>query len=367
MPLRAEERADVVRMPTRGRRKSYLIAAQSAPTTSRRPMGGERRTDGMSRVYASPPRVGPGCDNGGMGATEQDELRELRARAWGPAADIHDDPVALERLRTLEREEHAPDPSDPADLTHADAIASPDPERPARGLGERVGDPPAESTADGGDAHTAASATESMTGEEDAPVRTAAATTRSRRSALLAFARTRRGLRATLWSATLVVILIVALVTLAIVQRVQTAPLVPQAEQVARLAQDAGFTRPGFFGGRDADQPPLFGYEVIGGLRAMVAPIGDGFAGSSATSCLYLFQASDLDDSSPDSINGRVWQGCSAGGFPATAQFIVTADNAEGVKQRFPEGTAVQFVYDPTTNEVVVFQLPPADVVAASG
>ena len=36
------------------------------------------------------------------GATQADELRMLRARAYGPDADIHDDAAALDRLRELE-------------------------------------------------------------------------------------------------------------------------------------------------------------------------------------------------------------------------------------------------------------------------
>ena len=42
-----------------------------------------------------------------MGDSLDDELAALRARAYGPDADIHDDAAALARLRELEEQEHA--------------------------------------------------------------------------------------------------------------------------------------------------------------------------------------------------------------------------------------------------------------------
>ena len=56
-----------------------------------------------------------------------DELRMLRARAYGPAADILDDPAAVARLRELESRAQTPDPAatdtDPAPAaTRADPV-----------------------------------------------------------------------------------------------------------------------------------------------------------------------------------------------------------------------------------------------------
>ena len=50
-----------------------------------------------------------------------DELRMLRARAYGPAADILDDPDALARLRELEDRAQTPTPAS----TAADAVPEP--------------------------------------------------------------------------------------------------------------------------------------------------------------------------------------------------------------------------------------------------
>ncbi|ANG84668.1 hypothetical protein [Microbacterium aurantiacum] len=64
-----------------------------------------------------------------MEADAREELRALRARAYGPGADIHEDPVARERLRELEAlvQEQA---RDRADAASPPAAASAEPSEP---------------------------------------------------------------------------------------------------------------------------------------------------------------------------------------------------------------------------------------------
>lgn len=78
------------------------------------------------------------------------ELRALRARAYGPDADIDSDPVALQRLRDLESWEHiVPAASDPP-AAFADALPAPAAEFERRQDVDAVGEssaPPAPPTA----------------------------------------------------------------------------------------------------------------------------------------------------------------------------------------------------------------------------
>lgn len=271
-----------------------------------------------------------------MDGTDREELRLLRARAWGPNADIADDATARERLRALEDLERSSrvGERDASDIERTSRVAV---------------DPSVTDEADDGASGS----------EPDVEP------SRRRRSAVLAFLRTRRGLRAVMWASTLLVVLVLAATTLTLVQRVQAAPLVPSAQQAARLTVVEAFERPEFFGNRGGDEPPLIGFTELAGLQALVAPDGGGYFSTESAACIYVYQTSDVRDSAT-SIAGQVWGGCGAGGFPATAQFVVNDQNSESVRETFTEGTALQFVFDPATSEVVVFQLPPDAVEATS-
>jgi hypothetical protein len=281
-----------------------------------------------------------------MGSTELEELRLLRERAYGPTADIHDDTAAMERLRELEDIARPAAPPPPTDVPVDRAAPAPD-LRAQTGEGEEADRAP-----EGVD-------------EASAP----SARARRRRpfpGRLTAYAKTRRGARVLLWAGTLLVTLAVALAAVTVVQRVSGAPLRPEAEQVARLASDDRFETPAFFGSRGPDGPAFRGYREFAGLRAIVALDGGYFFGPSADECMYVMQSDDLAAATGDGFPGQLWLGCAAGDFPATAQFVITADNTEEVRTEFPIGTALQFVYDSATDEVVVFRLAPETMTAAS-
>src|SRR3954451_4697205 len=64
-------------------------------------------------------------DDHEMDAVERDELRALRARAYGPAADIHDDPAALRRLQELEPRASAPAPPSDMEVHDSESTSAP--------------------------------------------------------------------------------------------------------------------------------------------------------------------------------------------------------------------------------------------------
>ncbi|WP_438353028.1 hypothetical protein [Microbacterium sp. CJ88] len=278
-----------------------------------------------------------------MTATELEELRVLRERAYGPDADIHDDADALQRLRQLEesaRPSVEATPSAPEPATTPDEAADTSSTEDATGVPE-------------------------VAGEED---EASAPPVPARRLArAIAFARSTRGGRILAGAAILVVVLVVAATALTVVQRVQTAPLAPNAEQVVRLGVDANFAAPKFLDGARPDGGQLLGYREYGGLRAVLIPHGGFWYGPGTGVCVVVMQAADVAASTDNSFPGSIWGGCAAGAFPATAQFVVTADASEEVRSMFPIGTALQFIYDNNTGEVVLFRLPPPGDGTAAG
>ena len=58
------------------------------------------------------------------------------------------------------------------------------------------------------------------------------------------------------------------------------------------------------------------------------------------------------------SYSGRSANGCGAGPFPASAQFIVGGQSPDELRARYPDGTALSFVLD--GDVVGVFMAPPA-------
>ncbi|AXH37452.1 hypothetical protein DVJ78_17885 (plasmid) [Humibacter sp. BT305] len=253
-----------------------------------------------------------------MADFDDDELRVLRERAYGPASDIHYDPLALQRLQELER-------------------GTTDGEQLEVGSGrtlERSIDP----NVDGPD-------------EADPPVSA------------------RAGWRLPAWRprrATVLILLGVALflvavvVTLTVVQRVQTDPLQVGAVQIARLSSDPSFEGPVPSNGGSEDTTEA--YSDFYGVRAVVAPASNvGFFSTSNVEadaqCLTIYQPELLTVTGEgSSYSGQLFMtGCSAGAFPATATFAITDTAPEGLANAFSPGTALQFVYDRDNNEVVVF------------
>lgn len=249
-----------------------------------------------------------------MAKERDDELRDLRARAYGRDADIHLDAVALGRLRELERAER------PAPVEH-DSVAA---------------------------AETAAPDDDSVALEAEAqhPAHgRSSAMSRSRRSALL------------LVLGVAVVAMIIA-VSPTLLERVQTDPLQEGAVQIARLRLDPGFTVPSVFfpGGSDpVKENGIQGFEAFHGLRVVKANDASSVS-EPPGSCLIVYLEASITDPQSNSFSGPSFYGCSVGAFPAATQFRVATQGLPAeLAAAFPTYPALQFIYDSTHDEVVVF------------
>jgi len=240
----------------------------------------------------------------GMDADHERELAALRARAYGPNADIADDPAAVDRLRELEDRERA---------------------RPV--AVESVVDAPA-------DARTEPA----VSTPEDAAVADEMPT--ARRPLL----RSRRSV----WIAALAVAGLVAVtsgvtaagVTFTTVDRTagiaQTDALTPDPDLELGSAGYLGF-----------DPTQVRGYADYYGLTVFAGVTQIDSEGNQAE-CLVVNETEELRDiSSARSSSIAVRLGsCGAGAFPASVEFIVSTSFPEPFRARYPVGTAVQFVLD---------------------
>lgn len=269
-----------------------------------------------------------------MADRDDDELRVLRERAYGPTPDIHLDPGALNRLRELERRggPRGVPPVEERDDSRASLLDA----------GQDAGDPPdpgADATAD---ADAIATQTTPRPGRLRHLLRL-----RPRRSTVLI----------TLGVALFTV---AAVVTLTVVQRVQTDPLQVGAIQVARLGSDPSFDAPVALNGGS----PTEAYHDFHGIRAVVVEVNStGYVGSSTaqpgTKCMVIYQPDLLTatDEGGYSYSGQLFvTACAAGAFPAAAAFTITDTAPESLRYAFAPDTALQFVYDESNDEVVVFK-----------
>lgn len=263
-----------------------------------------RRADLFPRMYRrvapTPGRYGTIQD---MDDDVREELRLLRARAYGPSADIADDPIAVARLRDLEELER---------LDRLPPPPRPLPTSPAAAAGARGAiDPTPEADDDG-------------TPRERPPL------VRSTR-------------RFWAWAISLAVVAALASAATAVSVAFVPVTATAGAPQVDTLVPDA-----------DADIPPVFGQRT-GAERGYQDYYGiAAFTGQAATDatdnrnpCLYLLDADELGADDTRGFRGNfVYGGCGAGVFPATVQFVVADGMPEAFVERFPIGTSVQFVFD---------------------
>jgi hypothetical protein len=247
-----------------------------------------------------------------MDAAAFDELRSLRARAYGPDADILDDPAALARLHELEDLAAPAPPVEPLDEPAA--------VEPPAALPDQDGSEALDDALPVTDAVVSASATDD--------------------------GRRRR------WSSRRLLVTAIAVLAVAV---------------VVTAAATAFFTRRAGYAGAveavlpsvpDVDWPEYFGtpdekgkqYAEFAGLTLFSTEAGF-WGGSQADACLIVVQTDSLETDGSSSI-GFSFSGCGAGPFPATLEFLVTGDMPDELRDRYPEGTALQFVLE--GNEVVV-------------
>lgn len=281
------------------------------------------------------------------------ELRALRVRAYGPDADIHDDPVAMQRLRELEDGERArPAPAVapdidamrgrfddeagaprrvdrtavPGEAGRADlAEMSETPRSPTLSAERDDTSPRPEAPAHAGAAGSDAGAAQAG-GDPAAAVPAETPPWWRRRMPLL-------------WAGSLVA---AALLGGAAAVSIQTV----WSGQVAVLSENTDNVWPeGFFSPRPEGGAM---FEEFHGLTVVRVPQEMGPDGM-ISDCVYVLLGPS---------NGMMGAGCSAGTFPATAAIVVSGQAPAELRERFEPGTALQFVLD--GSEVRVYAAAPA-------
>lgn len=244
----------------------------------------------------------------GMDAELRGELAELRARAYGPDADLSADPAALGRLQELE------------DLERRDRGESSTPVVPMN--------PP---TAPSDDPLVA----EEREPDLDEP------TERATRRPVVRRART-----LWLWAGSLA-----AVAAIASAASIAATTFVPVARtagvaQVATLQADpAADTAPVRSMGFESDD--VSAYADFYGLTTYVGPSQIDAAGT-RVECVLLVETATIGKMDDGNVfqGGFRYGGCGAGAFPATVEFVVTPDLPDVFRARFPVGSSVQFVRD---------------------
>lgn len=239
-----------------------------------------------------------------------DELERLRARAYGPDADIAGDPDALRRLAELEARQREAEP-EPA---------------PAKSPADE-GDPPA----DEADETRPDAARPDETGEPAAPERDAAPSPRG-------IGRWLPGL----WAVSL---LLVAAIAAAMTFTTTTALLRPvptgETRQIATIELGSDFLAPRYLGLEQRTESR--GHRNWYGLTILV--VRGTWYGDTEDECLVIMREADVDPNS-DSLSGPLFTGCGAGVLPAVLQLRVNDAMPDELREEFPVGTGLRFVLD---------------------
>lgn len=277
-----------------------------------------------------------------MDSAVRDELRMLRARAYGPSPDIEGDPTAVHRLHALEAEERAAQAA-------ADVIPAGPHERPAAAPGTPPAQPPlpplpamaasrlaaARLTAPVVVAAGAPPASARVVVAAGAPPASAAPVRMPPRRWFLS-----RGL-GMLWVASLVAVAAIAAGTTFAAGWIAPIAVHVESRQIATLTPEPGFTWPDQLFG--SAQSGALGFSFRG-MTIMRAPRGMVSFGVDAP-CLIAVATARLQEEGAG-IDGPIYSGCGAGSFPATLQFLIDPSSPAELRSTLPVGSAVQFVLD---------------------
>ncbi|CAN7511884.1 hypothetical protein LJR186_003593 [Microbacterium foliorum] len=269
-----------------------------------------------------------------MDAAADEELRELRARAYGPHADIATDPSAVRRLEELESSRSAAAVRR-GGRDHA-AIADSGADGEAAEL--RVVHP-------SGDAGRESSDLLDRLGDEatwEEPIARDAPTDAPRQAGRLTRWRT------PLWAASVVMAAALAAMITYAFASIPPVSSAAGAPQIATLELTrTGAVPPGWFGAEEDVAAVEFYGLTIFATPGWVSESGDR---SSEDRCLNGVPTEDVPpEADPDGssfVSGRIWGACSVGSFPATFAMPIDGDAPDELIDRYPEGAALQFVLD---------------------
>ncbi len=242
-----------------------------------------------------------------------DELAVLRARAYGPHADIHADAVALARLRELEDAERAA-------LVSAVVASAPSPEPESGAAVEEVieRDPVAHLS--------------------EPPAVAAPTSPRPISTAWIVA-----------WAASVLVVALVVGGMVFALASIRPVSAATGATQVASLTDpaelsDTPWVRQWFGGVVGAGR--VTGNQFAG---LIVAQTPEGMMGPESGSDCLVVMAADAYHEVDQSFQGQIYSACRAGAFPASVQFVVDGGSPPELKDRFGVGTALSFVLDGET------------------
>lgn len=231
------------------------------------------------------------------------ELRRLRARAYGPDADITGDPVAAARLAALE------------ELERQERLAPAPPPPPGA-------EPAASSAEDDG--------AEDDRADDDGDPREHRPLVRSRRTLWV-------------WAISLAAVTALASAATALSLTFVPVPTSVGAPQVGTLEPDPDAETPAVFGQRTGAErafKDFYGVTAFAGYAQVDAT-------ENRSPCVYLLETREVSEQEARGVSGNfVYGGCGAGIFPATVEFVVAEGMPDAFVERFPIGTSVQFVFD---------------------
>lgn len=246
-----------------------------------------------------------------MDAGDRDELRALRARAYGPAADIHEDPAALRRLQELEPRLSAEPPPSHTEPHDGDVASAPQESVPQ----QSGHTPPGEDDS--------ARGVDSVVSPAKAP--------------------RRRWIGVgVLWLLSVIVAAGVAWAVTSTTTYVPPVAATRTERQVATLEPSSIRTLPKEWFGTSSNSL-VFDFH---GLTVFTSDSGLG----TGTNCFMIVPTSEVPDEEADAGSwsdvGILLTGCKAGGFPATAQATVGEAFPEELRTVFPPGSALKFVLE---------------------
>ena len=252
-----------------------------------------------------------------MDDVDLEELRMLRARAYGPSADIHHDPAAQQRLNELEAATRMSRPLEvtpTAPVTESTHHPGPPPPLPADvRRPTRLAEPSV--TVAGG----------------------AAAASHPRVAPRRWFLS--RGF-AVLWLVSLVAVAAIAAGVAFAATWMAPVTRGTDARQIATLSPDPDFDWNQAFGG---SSETMRGGYTFHGLSIVVSDAGFFASGSAASGCLLAYPSANVAD---DTVSGPVFTGCGAGPFPATVQLTVDNTLPPELHDAVGDDAALQFVLD---------------------
>lgn len=268
-----------------------------------------------------------------------EELRALRARAYGPHADIDQDPAAVRRLRELEAQSNgsttrssvdAVGPATTTLLPQPASAAQPELETAPESAPDPAPEPEPEAPVsaavppEGDRAHDEPAVLDSTPGR-------AGSTRRISRPIGLLW-----GL-SVIAAAALAASITLAATSMAPVSVSSGAPQIATLEPAPLVEIPTGW----FGAGPSSLVFEFYGLTLFETSQGYIAP---------GTDCFMIVPTEQLpaEDADPNnwSMSGNMYSGCRVGDFPATVAVPVDSGMPEAIRNRFPPDSALQFVLD---------------------